>query len=310
MSEPRRLPLEAWGRASLARLQVAADKSRLGRIGFELLMFGIKQGWACMFGGVMLSLLFLTAKFYPHKAPLARYDFLVLAAVAVQILMLYFRLESFDEAKVILAFHVVGTVMELFKTSVGSWIYPEASLLRIGGVPLFSGFMYSAVGSFIARSWRIMDLRFENYPPLWTTWVLAGAIYVNFFAHHWLPDIRVGLFLMTAVLFWRCRIWFKPDRVARSMPLLVGFFLVALFIWFAENIGTFSHAWIYPSQHHGWTMVSPEKLGSWLLLMIISFVLVSLVRIPTAPARSVSVVQALWPVSRILHGDDRPRRDR
>ena len=35
-----------------------------------------------------------------------------------------------SEAKVILLFHVTGTVMEIFKTSVGSWIYPEAALLR------------------------------------------------------------------------------------------------------------------------------------------------------------------------------------
>ena len=37
--------------------------------------------------------------------------------------------------------------MEVFKTEAGSWTYPEDNLLRIGGVPLFSGFMYAAVGS-------------------------------------------------------------------------------------------------------------------------------------------------------------------
>ena len=61
------------------------------------------------------------------------------------------------------------------------------------------------------------------------------------------------------------------------MPLLVGFFLVALFIWFAENIGTLAHAWAYPNQLNGWHLVPPAKVGSWYLLMIISFVLVSLV---------------------------------
>ena len=71
--------------------------------------------------------------------------------------MLAFRLETWREARVILIFHVVGTVMELFKTSAGSWVYPEASLLHIGAVPLFSGFMYAAVGSYIARVWRIFD---------------------------------------------------------------------------------------------------------------------------------------------------------
>ena len=42
-------------------------------------------------------------------------------------------------------FHLVGTVMELFKTHAGSWVYPEASVLHIGAVPLFSGFIGAAV---------------------------------------------------------------------------------------------------------------------------------------------------------------------
>ena len=61
------------------------------------------------------------------------------------------------------------------------------------------------------------------------------------------------------------------------MPLLLGFLLVALFIWGAENIGTFARAWTYPGQEDGWQPVSLAKLGSWFLLMLISFVLVSLV---------------------------------
>ena len=64
------------------------------------------------------------------------------------------------------------------------------------------------------------------------------------------------------------------------MPLLVGWLLVALFIWLAENAGTFSKAWLYPSQKHGWAMVSPAKLGAWYLLMYISFVLVAAVHRP------------------------------
>src|SRR3546814_3089959 len=39
---------------------------------------------------------------------------------------LAFRLETPKEALVILIFHFVGTVMELFKTAAGSWQYPEA----------------------------------------------------------------------------------------------------------------------------------------------------------------------------------------
>lgn len=247
---------------------------------YEFLLFGFKQGWACLFGALMLGLLLATHLFYPADAPLARYDFLTLAALAIQMAMLAFRLETLEEAKVIIAFHVVSTVMELFKTSVGSWVYPEPGLLRIGAVPLFSGFMYAAVGSYIARVWRIFDFRYTGYPARWATALLAVAIYVNFFAHHWLPDVRIVLFALLAALFWRTRIWFRVWREDRWMPLLAGWFLVALFIWFAENLGTFVHAWTYPSQAHGWSLVSPAKLGAWYLLMYISFVLVAAVHRP------------------------------
>ncbi|WP_374405694.1 DUF817 domain-containing protein [Pelagerythrobacter sp.] len=254
---------------------------------YEFLLFGFKQGWACLFGALMLALLLGTHFLYPTDAPLARYDFLTLAALAIQAGMLAFRLETWGEAKVIAIFHVVGTVMELFKTAAGSWVYPEPSLLRIGEVPLFSGFMYAAVGSYIARVWRIFDFRYTAYPPRWATWLLAAAIYVNFFAHHWLPDIRYLLFAAAALLFWRTRVHFRNWRAHRWMPLLLGFALVALFIWFAENIGTFARAWSYPGQEDGWEMVGLAKLGSWFLLMLISFVLVSLVQPIREPDRPI-----------------------
>ena len=242
---------------------------------YEFALFVFKQGWACLFGALMLGLLLATHLFYPQGADLARYDFLTLAALAMQLAMLAFRLETIEEAKVILAFHIVGTVMELFKTSAGSWLYPEPSLLRVGGVPLFSGFMYAAVGSYLARVWRIFAMRFEPHPRALWTQVLAAAVYVNFFAHHWLPDIRLALFAAMIALFWRTRAHFTVWREERWMPLLLGWLLVALFIWFAENLGTFARAWAYPAQKEEWTMVSPAKLGAWYLLMYISFVLVA-----------------------------------
>ncbi len=199
--------------------------------------------------------------------------------------MLILRLETLGEAKVILAFHAVGTVMELFKTAHGSWFYPEPSVLRIGGVPLFSGFMYAAVGSYLARVNRIFDFRFSHYPSPFPASLLGIAIYLNFFAHHWLPDVRVALFAAMAVLFWRTRVWFRVWRSDRWMPLLLGWLLVALFIWLAENIATFSRAWLYPSQASGWAMVSPAKLGAWYLLMYISFILVTWVHPPRDKAQ-------------------------
>ncbi|WP_303761627.1 DUF817 domain-containing protein [Sphingobium yanoikuyae] len=274
MNDPTGATRFARIRAHLESARVAAGPRAWA---YEFLLFGFKQGWACLFGGLMLALLLATHLFYPADAPLHRYDFLTLSAIAIQIAMLALRLESPREALVICAFHLIGTIMELFKTHAGSWVYPEASLLHIGPVPLFSGFMYAAVGSYIARVWRIFDFGFSRYPPVWATVLLASAIYVNFFAHHWLPDVRIALFAAAILLFGRSWIWFTPWREPRRMPLLLGFFLVALFIWLAENIGTFANAWTYPSQRHGWEMVSLMKLGAWYLLMIISFVLVSLI---------------------------------
>ncbi|MGV3770825.1 MAG: DUF817 domain-containing protein [Sphingobium phenoxybenzoativorans] len=294
MNEPASLFSLGMTRFAKVRrdLEAVVVQGRVASGCYEFLLFGFKQGWACLFGGLMLALLLGTHFFYPADLPLHRYDFLTLAAVGIQALMLLLRLETLREAWVICTFHVVGTVMELFKTAAGSWIYPEASLLHIGPVPMFSGFMYAAVGSYIARIWRIFDFRFTGYPPRWTTILLAAAIYVNFFAHHWLPDLRLGLFAFAIFLFRRTTIWFTPFRRARAMPLLVGFFLVALFIWFGENIGTFANAWTYPDQKDGWHLVSIGKLGSWYLLMIISFVLVSLIHAAAPSEASIKPVSA------------------
>lgn len=247
---------------------------------YEFLRFGVKQGWACLFGGLLCALLIGTHLFYPADAPLTRYDFLTLAAVLIQVVLLALGMETWEEAKVIAIYHVVGTAMEIFKTGVGSWIYPEASLLRIAGVPLFTGFMYASIGSYIARVWRLFDFRFSRHPPLALTLPLAGAIYVNFFSHHYTADMRAVLFIATGLLFGGTVVHFKVWQVHRRMPLLLGFVLVSLFIWLAENIGTASRVWLYPNQAAGWSPVSAAKLGSWFLLMIVSYVLVTLVNRP------------------------------
>jgi uncharacterized membrane protein YoaT (DUF817 family) len=272
-----------------ARIDAAAHAvlDRMPRHGLsgaliEFIVFDLKQGWACLFGGALLALIMLSAVAWPQGASLARYDALFLAALLIQAAMLGFKLEKPSEAVVIFLFHLVGTGMELFKTAAGSWTYPEDNLFRVGGVPLFSGFMYASVGSYIARVTRIFDFRFSNYPPQWATLLLAGSIYLNFFAHHFIWDFRLLLFAATALLFWRCHVHYRVFRFRHRMNMLLGFFLVALFIWLAENIATASRVWLYPSQQGGWQLVSLGKFSSWYLLMIISFVLVNLVHKPKA----------------------------
>ncbi|HVJ55918.1 MAG TPA: DUF817 domain-containing protein [Aliidongia sp.] len=270
------VPAIGWEQSLAARMARRPASAFL----YEFLRFGVKQGWACLFGGIMVALMLGTHLLYPRAAPLARYDFLFLAALSAQALLLRFGLETWEEAKIIFLYHVIGTAMEIFKTSVGSWIYPEPAFFHIAGVPLFSGFMYASIGSYIARAWRLFDFRFTRHPPLWSLGALSTAIYANFFTHHYVADLRWVLFATTALLFGRSWVHYRIWQRDRSMPLLLGLFLVALFIWLAENIGTFSHVWLYPNQLGGWSMVSGAKLGAWFLLLIISYTLVAMVNKP------------------------------
>lgn len=277
---PRFTPVEeqidAWAHRRLDGAPARGPRADL----VEFIVFGLKQAWACIFGAALLAVLFVTRLWYPADALLARNDFLVIAAVVIQVLMVAFRLETLRELRVIILFHIVGTGMELFKTDVGSWSYDGGGFLHIGAVPLYSGFMYAAVGSYMVRVYRLFDLRFDRYPRQWITAVLAALIYINFFSHHYIWDARWILLLGVVIVFGRTTMHYRVFRRRFRMPQLVSFLLVALFIWIAENIATWSNAWIYPNQEDGWQLVSISKLVSWFLLMIISVVLVAWVYPP------------------------------
>jgi len=277
----RRLSLERrlgdWARAHLpAGLQ-------------EFAMFVLKQGWAALFGGLLLIAILVTKAVWQPDWALGRYDFLLLFALGVQGAFLALGLETWREAKVIALFHLTGTVMEIFKIHMGSWCYPEDAVAVVWGVPLFSGFMYASVGSYIARVIRIFDMAFEHAPPFWAMGLLAAAIYGNFFGHHFLPDIRLGLFAATGFLFWRTRVWFTTDTVPRFMPLLLAALLTAAALYIAELIGTMTATWEYGGAAK---IVPPAKLGSWYLLLFVSLFLVMIVfrgalqrgRLPHSPA--------------------------
>lgn len=257
----------------------------------EFWWFGLKQAYACLFGGFLLLVMLVTHYWYPLEL-LHRYDFIFLAAIAFQLVLLALGLETWREAGVIVVFHLLATVMELFKTSdaIGSWTYPEAYVFGIGNVPLFTGFMYSAVGSYLARVWRIFEFRYHHYPNRAATLLLVALIYINFFSHHFIWDLRWLLIAATGALFFRTSIHFRILTHYRQMPLLLGWLLVALFIWLAENIATYANIWLYPNQQAEWQLVPLAKLSSWYLLMLLSFVLVSLIAgtraqhpLPSAP---------------------------
>ena len=268
--------------AALLRPTPWPGVARLPRALTEFLYFGVKEARACLFAGLFFAAIFLVPR--AGVLGLPRYDVLLLIALAIQAFMVWSKLETLDELKAISLFHVVGFALEVYKTSpqIGSWSYPDFAYTKLFGVPLFSGFMYACVGSYMARIQRIFDIRFVRYPPVWATVLLALAIYVNFFSHHFIYDFRWLLFATTAILYARSFMHYRVFRFRHAMPMLLAFLLVALFIWIAENIGTWSRAWIYPDQADGWAMVSWSKLGSWYLLMLISVVLVTLVHPPRA----------------------------
>lgn len=280
---PRFTPVEVLIDQAAHRLIARVPPTRGWAFLTEFLVFGAKQAWASLFGALLLVAIVATRVLYPDDGLLARNDVLTIIAVLIQIGMLVGRLETVGELRVILLFHVVGTVMELFKTDVGSWAYSPGGLLHLGAVPLFSGFMYAAVGSYMVRVVRLFDIRFERYPRRWLTAVVAIACYVNFFTHHYVLDVRWALFAAIVVLYWPSVLEARVFRARLRLSVLVSFVLVALFIWVAENVATAGQAWVYPDQAEGWTPVTLAKLGSWILLMMISVVLVTWVYPPQPP---------------------------
>ena len=130
----------------------------------EFWFFGLKEMRACLFAGLFFAAMFLTPRGGLLGVP--RYDLLLLIALAIQGWMLWTGLESLDELKAITLFHLLGFALEAFKTSSGiqSWSYPDFAYSKLFGVPLFSGFMYAAVGSYIIQAWCLLKLRVEHHP--------------------------------------------------------------------------------------------------------------------------------------------------
>ena len=56
-----------------------------------------------------------------------RYDLLLIIALGIQGIMLWSKLETWDEVKAITLFHLIGFALEVFKTSgaIQSWSYPD-----------------------------------------------------------------------------------------------------------------------------------------------------------------------------------------
>lgn len=239
----------------------------------QLIRFGWKQALSCLFPVVIFASLALT-QIIPLPF-LPRYDWLLVICLLMQVLLLRSGLETRDELKVITVFHLIGLALELFKVHMGSWSYPEEGYSKIFGVPLYSGFMYASVASYLCQAWRRLKVDLVRWPSFLVVVPLAAVIYLNFFTHHFWLDIRWVLSALVIIVFWRAWVTYEVGGIRYRMPLVLSFVLIGFFIWIAENIATFFGAWEYPNQTEAWSLVHLGKVSSWLLLVIVSFLIVA-----------------------------------
>jgi uncharacterized membrane protein YoaT (DUF817 family) len=240
----------------------------------QSVLFLKKQAYCALFGGVLLFFIGIT--YYVNPGDINRYDFLFIIAVCTQVLLLLFKYESLREFYVILTFHVLALIMEVYKVGIGSWTYFGGGNISLFGVPLFTGFMYSAIGSYMYRAWKINKFRFKNYPKPTHLITLLVFIYINFFTNHFLYDFRYILLVVSGIIFYKTRFFVElTDKRIQVHPLLANA-LTAFVIWISEQFGTFYRLWAYPNQIHTWTFVSFNKYISWYLLLIFSFSIISL----------------------------------
>ena len=255
--------------------QIPPDLTGARRGLLEFLFFGIKEARACLFAGLFFVAVFAIPRSGVFGIP--RYDVLLIIALLIQAIMVWAKLETVDELKAITLFHLIGFALEVFKTSgaIQSWSYPDFAYTKVLGVPLFSGFMYAAVGSYMIQAWRLLDLRIDHHPPYWMAWGVALLVYANFFTHHFIGDYRWYIAALALGLYARSVVIFRPMDKERRMPLVLAFILIGFFIWLAENISTFFSIWQYPDQLGAWSVVHVAKWSSWSLLVIMTFTIVA-----------------------------------
>src|SRR5215207_4975375 len=174
----------------------------------QLLRFAWVEAQCCLFA-LLFFLGLALVRVVPQ--PVDPADALLVWCLGVTLVLWLLRWETGREVAVIFGFHLVGLALELFKVAQGSWSYPDTGLATIGGVPLYSGFMYAAVGSYVCQAWRRFDLRITGYHARTTAFV-ALLVYLNFFASHVTVDVRLALALVLILVTRRSWVHFTVGR--------------------------------------------------------------------------------------------------
>ncbi len=231
------------------------------------------QAHASLFAFSIIGLIALTQ--FVRLPWLARYDWLFVLCILIQVLLVRLKLETWKDAAVVGIFHILGTALELYKVTNGSWFYPGEAVFAIGPVPLFAGFMYGSVASYMCLAWRLLGLRASDWPKPASTAIIGVMIYAQFYFNAWPVWVRLAMLGVVLWQFRRAVVHFTGIGERWQMPMSVAFVLIGSMIYVAENIATFFGAWAYPEQVASWTPVSPMKLVAWILLMTVSLIIVA-----------------------------------
>lgn len=232
--------------------------------------FAWKQVQASVFAIFVFGM--LAVSHWQHVLP--RYDFMLVSCLAMQVFMVWSKLETKKELVAVTAFHAIGLILELYKVNRGSWSYPEFAYTKIANVPLYSGFMYASVASYVFQAYRVFGLEFTRMPK--KAWVLVGValIYLNFFTARTFGDNRIWIILSLLALFLPSQAHFTCQTKRFRMPLALSFGLIGFFVWVGENLCTYLGAWLYPHQLDGWEMVGAGKIVSWSMMVMVAFALI------------------------------------
>jgi uncharacterized membrane protein YoaT (DUF817 family) len=233
-----------------------------------------KQAHAAFFAFFILVSLLVTQHI---SIRLARYDAMLILCLGFQVAMVATKLETPKELLATCGFHLLGLCLEIYKVSHGSWRYPEEGF-KIGGVPLFSGFMYASVASYLMQSWRLHNMTVDRFPSWWKALLIGLAVYANFFFARVLGDFR--WVITCAVLLGFGRTYVNIDVLDKRwrINLLFGFIGLGLWVWVGENYCTYLGVWQYPHQYEGWKWVEISKLSSWSLLVVVTFLVVASIK--------------------------------
>lgn len=240
----------------------------LRRAATIFLDFARVEAIACSFAFSLIGCLAITNTV---KVPfIPRYDFVFVFCLAFQGLLIWRKIETWSDIAVISVFHIVGVGLEWFKVNAGSWSYPEFSYLKFFGVPLYGGFMYAAIASYMVAAWRLFDLKFIRWPSGWIVGSLMVLVYGQFFIPLQVLAVRFIVLAALCAVFSRCWVEFTVAKERFKMPAPVALLLIGFFVWLAENIATYYGAWVYPNQADAWRPVHVSKVVSWTMLMVVS----------------------------------------